>query len=350
MSTEGDGLTVTASRCRNRNLEVSGPSNTRQDASCSSLVENGPVQHLTAPETPGYGPCTVSPAAVSGRVPPPQNACAPLVIEPRRGWALSRIFDLDELWRYRELLFFLSWRDVQLRYRQTVLGAAWALLQPLATMVIFAIFLGRLAGLDQKTGAVPYPLQVYSALVLWTFFSGSVLAGAASVVNNTSLVTKVYFPRLIIPVSCVLSALVDLLVSLLALVGMLWLYGYGPSWRTLVAPLFVLGTALAAMGAGALLSALTVAYRDFRYVVPFGLQLWMFVTPIIYPVGLVPPEWRGLLALNPMAGLIEGFQAALLGTAFPWPTIAISFASSLLILLVGSLYFRSVERSFADII
>jgi lipopolysaccharide transport system permease protein len=292
----------------------------------------------------------VSPAAAPGGVPQPQPSWAPLVIEPRRGRALAGILDLGELWRYRELLFFLTWRDVQLRYRQTVLGAAWALLQPLATMFVFAVFLGRLAGLNQKTGGVPYPLQVYSALVLWTFFSASVAASAASVVNNTSLVTKVYFPRLIIPLSSVLSGLVDLFFSLLALLGIFWLSGYGPSWRMLLAPLFVVGAALAAMGTGAFLSALTVAYRDFRYVVPFGLQIWMFVTPIIYPAVLVPPEWRGLLALNPMGGLIEGFQAALLAAAFPWRTISISFASSLLLLLAGSLYFRSVERSFADII
>jgi lipopolysaccharide transport system permease protein len=283
-------------------------------------------------------------------MPQPSTPRPPLVIEARRGRALSGFLDLGELWRYRELLFFLALRDVQLRYRQTVLGAAWALLQPLATMLVFAVFLGRLAGLNQKAGRVPYPLQVYTALVLWTFFSASVAASAASVVNSASLVTKVYFPRLIIPLSCVMSGLVDLFFSLLALLGVLWYSGYAPWWGTPLASLFVLGAALAAMGTGAFFSALTVAYRDFRYVVPFGLQLWMFVTPVVYPVGLVPPEWRGLLALNPMAGLIEGFQAALLGTVFPWPTISISFVSCLLMLLVGSLYFRSVERSFADVI
>jgi lipopolysaccharide transport system permease protein len=281
----------------------------------------------------------------------PQNSLTvePMVqvIRPRTGWSGV---DWPELWRYRELLYFLTWRDVKIRYKQTVLGAAWAILQPLMSMVVFSLFFGRLAGLDHRTGGVPYPIYIYAGLLPWTFFANSNTNSGNSLVGNSNLITKVYFPRLIIPLAAVGAGLADLAVSFLVLIGMMLYYGTGFSWQLLLVPVFLVGTVLTATGVGTLLAALTVAYRDFRYVVPFMVQIWMFVTPVIYPSSIVPIKWRWLLALNPMAGLIDGFRGAFLARPLPWPQVGLSLALSVIVFLSGAAYFRKVERQFADII
>jgi lipopolysaccharide transport system permease protein len=281
------------------------------------------------------------------RAPSAESEASPLVIEPPRG---PGGIDWREIWRYRELLGFLTWRDIKIRYKQTALGAAWAILQPFLTMVVFSIFFGRLAGLGAKTGGVPYPIYVYAGLLPWTFFANAIGTCGNSLVGSSNLITKVYFPRLIIPLGAVGAGLVDLGVSFGILFAMMIYYGTALTWQVLLLPLFLAGTILAATGTGALLAALTVAYRDFRYVVPFLTQLWMFVTPVIYPASIVPERWRWLFALNPMAGLIDGFRAALLGRRLDWPHVGISIGAACLLFVVGALYFQRVERRFADII
>lgn len=269
------------------------------------------------------------------------------VITRRPGW---QVVDFAELWRYRELLFFLTWRDVKVRYKQTVLGAAWAIIQPLATMVVFSLFLGRVAA--EASSDIPYPLFVLAGLVPWTFFSNAMSSAGQSVVGNQNLVTKVYFPRLFIPMGAVGAGAVDFVISFgLVLVAMLVL-GMLPGWNVLLVPVLFLGLMVAALGVGTLLSALTVAYRDFRYVVPFMVQLWMFATPSIYlqadsDFGSLG---RLLLPLNPAYGLITNFRVAVLGGRIDLYSLAVSGAVSLIFLLVGCLYFRRVERGFADII
>jgi len=255
-----------------------------------------------------------------------------------------------EIWRYRELLYFLTWRDVKVRYKQTVLGAAWAILQPLMTMVVFSIFFGHFAGLNTKTAGVPYPIFVYTGLLPWTFFATTISTSGNSLVGSASLISKVYFPRLIIPLASIGAGLVDLGISFLVLLGMMAGYGVPLSWTFALVPLMLLGTILAAAGVGTLLSALTVAYRDFRYVVPFVVQLWMFITPVIYPISIVPERSRWLLSLNPMTGLITGFRNAFLGRAMEWPSIGIAVIVAAALFLVGTAYLRKVERRLADII
>ena len=269
-----------------------------------------------------------------------------LVIEPPRGWVG---INWAEIWRYRELLYFLTWRDVKVRYKQTVLGAAWAVLQPFMQMVVFSIFFGKMAGMAKQTD-VPYPIFAYSGLLPWTFFANAISNSGNSLVGSSNLITKVYFPRLVIPLASVGAGLLDFAISSGVLLALMAYYGIPITWQLLLVPLFLAGTILAATGVGTLLSALTVAYRDFRYVVPFMVQLWLFVTPVIYPTKMVPPAWRWVLSLNPMAGLIDGFRGAFLGRALEWPTIAISLAVSILVFLGGAAYFRAVERRFADII
>lgn len=269
------------------------------------------------------------------------------VIEPRSGW---RVIDWPELWKYRELLYFLTWRDVKVRYKQTVLGAAWAILQPLATMIVFSLFFGKLA--EMPSARLPYPLFVLAGLLPWSFFQNALSSSSQSVVGSQNLVTKVYFPRLIIPMSAVGAGLVDFAIAF-GMLGVMMLYYFViPGWGILLTPLFVLGLVIAALGVGTLLAALTVAYRDFRYVVPFMLQLWMFSTPAIYMQtdSLFSPRWRLVLPLNPAHGLIAGFRSAVLGVPFDLYALSVSSAVSLLLLVVGCLYFRRVERSFADII
>jgi lipopolysaccharide transport system permease protein len=269
------------------------------------------------------------------------------VIERRPGW---RVVDLAELWRYRELLYFLTWRDIKVRYKQTVLGAAWAILQPFATMVVFSLFFGRLA--EMPAGGVPYPLFVFAGLLPWYFFSNGITSASQSVVGSQNLVTKVYFPRLIIPLGAIGPSVVDFAIGFGMLIAMMLFYGIVPGWGIVLVPLLSLGLLIAATGVGTLLSALTVAYRDFRYVVPFMVQLWMFATPTIYlhaETG-VSPRWQAVLPINPAHGLIGNFRAAILGEPLDLYSLAVSGTVSLGLLLVGCLYFRRVERGFADII
>jgi lipopolysaccharide transport system permease protein len=267
------------------------------------------------------------------------------IIEPTKGW---RMLDWRELWAYRELLWVLTTRDIKVRYKQTVLGAAWAIIRPFLTMVIFSVVFGQLAKIPSD--GYPYPVFVFAALVPWTFFSTAIGASGQSLVGSAHLVSKVYFPRLIIPVSAIGAGLVDLLISTgILLLLMLW-YGVGWSWNLLAAPLLLIAVIFTALGVGTLLSALTVAYRDFSHLTPFLVQIWMYVTPVIFPVSLVPERWRWLLYCNPMTGLVEGFRAAFLDKSFDLPGLAISFAMATIMLIAGVAYFEKVERRFADII
>lgn len=269
------------------------------------------------------------------------------VIQPRKGWAWM---DWGEIWRYRDLLYFLAWRDVKVRYKQTALGAAWAILQPLAGMAVFTLFFGRLAGLDRQTGGVPYSIFVYTGLLLWTFFANAVTNSANGFIENERLVTKVYFPRLLIPAASIGVGLVDLAIACLVLLPMMWGYGVGPGAAVLALPILLALATAAALGVGLFLCALNVQYRDFRYVIPFLVQLWLFATPVVYPASIVPPGWHPLLGVNPMAGLVEGFRAALLGGAMPWGMAAVSAVVSVLLFLFGMAWFHRFERTFADVI
>jgi lipopolysaccharide transport system permease protein len=271
----------------------------------------------------------------------------PTVIEPRTGW---QWVDLSELWRYRELLFFLAWRDVKVRYKQTVLGAAWAVLQPVATMIVFSVVLGRVARAPDAT--VPYPLFVFAGLLPWLFFSGSLTAAGQSVIGSQNLVTKVWFPRLVIPLSAMGVSAIDFVIAFGILLALMFGYGVLPGWGLLALPFLVLGLTLAALGVGTLLAALSVAYRDFRHAVPFLVQLWMFATPAIYlqNEGAFTGTARLLLYLNPAQGFIANFRAALLGTPFDGLGLLASSTIGTGLLIVGCQYFRHVERSFADTI
>lgn len=292
-----------------------------------------------------------SPASTAGSsaaVPPavsiPQTRT---VIEPARSWQL---INARELWRFRELLFFLIWRDVKVRYKQTLLGAAWAILQPALLMVVFTIFFARMARLP--AGDWPYPLFVYAGLLPWTFFSTAIAQGAQSVVASERLITKVYFPRLAIPFAAVGAAVVDSALAFTLLLGMMAWYGVMPGPGVLLVPVVMFFTLLAAAGVGTLLAALNVAYRDFRYVVPFLIQVWMFATPTIYMDPLANGAGRldYVLAANPLSPLVASFRAAALGGEIPWLGLAIAAAMSVVMFVVGCLYFRKVEDGFSDII
>ena len=267
-------------------------------------------------------------------------------IRPTRGAASLR---LGELWSYRELAYFLVWRDVKVRYKQTVLGAAWAVLQPTLTMVVFSIFFGRLAGVD--SGGLPYPIFAYTALLPWQLFSHALLESGNTLVTHQQMITKVYFPRLVLPLSAVLAGLVDFVIAFVVLGGLMVYYGIVPTAAIVTLPLFLLLAMTAALGAGAWLAALNVRYRDVRYTIPFLTQLWLFSTPIAYPTSLVPEAWRPLYGLNPMAGVVEGFRWALLGHGEPLPSLwAASTLSSVALLVGGVWYFRRTERTFADVV
>jgi len=269
-----------------------------------------------------------------------------IFIQPSRGWVPLR---LKELWEYRELLYFLVWRDVKVRYKQTVLGAAWAIIQPFFTMVVFSIFFGRLAGIPSD--GLPYPIFAYCALLPWQLFSHAMTESGNSLVANQNLITKVYFPRLVIPISAVLAGLVDFGIAFLVLLGMMAYYGMAPTIAVVTLPLFILLAVSSALAVGLWLSALNVQYRDVRYTIPFLAQFWLFATPIAYPSSLVPEGWRVLYGLNPMAGVVEGFRWALLGTAnAPGSMLAVSVAVVLALLISGLYYFRSMERTFADVV
>ncbi len=267
------------------------------------------------------------------------------VIEPPKGW---RMLDWHELWAYRELLWVLSTRDIKVRYKQAVLGAAWAVLRPFMTMVIFSVVFGTLAAIPSD--GYPYPIFVFAALLPWTFFSTAISASAQSLVGSAHLVSKVYFPRLVIPLASIGAGLVDLLISTGVLLLMMLWYGVGWTWHLLAAPFLLVAVTFAALGVGTLLSALTVAYRDFTHLTPFMVQAWLYVTPVIFPVSIVPAQWRWALYLNPMTGLVEGFRSAFLGKAFDLAGLGISFAVAVCVFALGVFYFEKVERRFADII
>jgi len=253
-----------------------------------------------------------------------------------------------EIWRSREILYFLAWRDVKIRYKQAALGIGWAVLQPLFTMITFALVFGRLAGIPSN--GVPYPLFSYTALVLWTYFAVTLSQVGNSLVANSSLITKIYFPRVLLPAASALACVLDLAVSLLFLVGMLIYYRVTPRWTMLLTPIFIGQTVLLVMGVGMLLAALNVRYRDVKYTIPFLTQLGLFVTPIIYPISFLPHRFQGWLALNPMTGVIEGFRACLFGTPFDWNVLGCSWLLTLVLLLAGGAHFRNTERVFADIV
>ena len=268
-----------------------------------------------------------------------------VVIEPSSGWVPLR---LAELWEYRELLYFLVWRDIKVRYKQTALGAAWAVIQPLFTMVVFSVFFGRLAKLPSD--GVPYPVFSYCALVPWTYFATALTMSSNSLVDHARLITKVYFPRLLVPAASVLAGLVDLAIASTVLVGMMLYYGIAPGPAVILLPGFVLLATATALGVGLWLSALNVQYRDVRYTLTFLVQFWLFLTPVAYSSSLVPPQWRALYGLNPMTGVVEGFRWALLGRADPpGPMLLVSAVSVVLLLLGGLFYFRRMERRFADV-
>ena len=266
-----------------------------------------------------------------------------IVVRPnQRGLALAEAF------ARRELLYFLVWRDVKVRYKQTVMGIAWAVLVPVIQLAIFSVIFGRLAGI-KPDGDYPYPLFVLSSLVPWTFFAQSVTHGGQCLVDQQQLLTKVYFPRLFMPAAAVGGCFVDLLISFMVLAAVLAWYGHGPSAQIIFLPILVAFTVLASLGAAFLLSALNVAYRDFRYVIPVMIQSLMFLSPVIYPVTLVPERYQWMLGLNPMAGIIDGFRSAILGKPWNVPTLLVSAASAVVLVSAGVLYFRKTERRFSDI-
>ena len=268
------------------------------------------------------------------------------VIRPRSGW---QPLALDDLWRYRELVYFLTWRDVKVRYKQTVLGVAWAVLQPVATMVVFAIFFGKLGGLSQHT-EVPYSVFVYAGILPWSFFAEAVSQASQSLIASANLLTKVYFPRLLIPAASVAGLLMDFAISLVVMACLMAFHGMAPGLGVLAVPLLVAATVATAVGVGLFLAALSVAYRDFRYVVPFLLQIWMFASPVAYPLSLVPERWRLLYAINPLAGIIDGFRWSLLGEPLHGSCLAVSVACAAVLFVAGTGYFRRFERRFADIV
>lgn len=260
----------------------------------------------------------------------------------------QRGLGLSEAYARRELLYFLIWRDIKIRYKQTVLGIAWAVLVPLVQLVIFSVIFGRLAGI-KPDGDYPYPLFVFAGLVPWTFFAQSVTQGGQSLVNQQQMLTKVYFPRLFVPTGTVGGCFLDFLISFGVYAVVMVFYGFTPSWQVVLVPVLMAWTVLASIGVVYLLSALTVAYRDFRYVVPVMIQSLMFLSPVVYPVTLAPKQYQWLLGLNPMAGIIDGFRSAILGKPWNFPTLLTSLAITFVLLFVGVMYFRKTERRFADI-
>jgi lipopolysaccharide transport system permease protein len=269
-----------------------------------------------------------------------------LLIEPPAGWAS---LGLKELWEYRELLFFLTWRDIKVRYKQTALGAAWAVIQPVFMMVVFSLFFGKLGGMPSD--GLPYPVFVFCALLPWQLFAFALSESSNSLVSNQNLITKVYFPRLVVPISAVLGGLIDFCIAFVILLGMMAYFGIFPGAAVLALPLFVLLAVATALGVGLWLSALNVQYRDVRYTIGFLTQFWLFATPVAYPSSIIPERWRWLYGVNPMAGVVEGFRWALLGKAdAPGPLLAVSVGVVVLIFVSGLYYFRRMEETFADLV
>lgn len=267
-------------------------------------------------------------------------------IEPSRGWVSLK---LGELVAYRELLYFLVWRDIKVRYKQTALGASWAVIQPFFTMVVFSVFFGTLAKVPSD--GVPYPIFSFAALVPWTFFANALTQSSNSLVGSANLIKKVYFPRLTIPIASVVGGLVDFAIAFVMLLGMMVYYGMVPTAQVIWLPVFILLAVATSLGVGLWLSAMNVKYRDVKYIVPFLTQLWMFATPVAYPSSLLSEPWRTVYGLNPMAGVVEGFRWALLGSGQrPGAMMAVSAVAALLLLVSGAFYFRRMEKSFADIV
>ncbi len=280
-------------------------------------------------------------------VDPSIQATIPVIrIEPSRGWVSLK---LKELWEYRELLYFLTWRDIKVRYKQTALGAAWAVLQPFMTMVVFSLFFGKLAQIPSD--GLPYPIFSFAALVPWTFFAYGLSQSSNSLVGSANLIKKVYFPRLVVPISSILSGIVDFALSFVMLLVLMVYFGIFPTMNVIWLPALLLLAGVTSLGVGLWLSALNVEYRDVRYVIPFLTQFWMFATPIAYPSNLLPEFWRPIYALNPMVGVVEGFRWALLGTdTQPGPMIVASSLAALVLLVSGAFYFKRMEKNFADLV
>jgi lipopolysaccharide transport system permease protein len=268
-----------------------------------------------------------------------------IVIRPIKGWVPV---DLKELWEYRELLCTFISRDIKVRYKQTALGAAWAIIQPLFMMIVFTLAFGRLAKIPSE--GLPYPLFSYAALLPWTLFAEGITRSTNSMISNANIMTKVYFPRLIMPISGILSPLVDFTIAFVILLGMMLYYGFVPTINILFLPAFILLGLATSLGVGLWLSALNVQYRDFQYTVPFLIQMWLFASPVVYPSSLLPEPYRTLFGLNPMAGVIEGFRWALLGTAPPSDLIAVSALMVVALLISGAFYFKRMEKTFADVV
>ena len=266
--------------------------------------------------------------------------------EASKGWAWPK---LRELWEYRELLYFFAWRDIKVRYKQTVMGALWAIIQPFFTMVIFSLFFGRLANVPSD--GVPYPVFSFTALVPWTFFANALAQASNSLVSNANMLKKIYFPRLALPIATVLAGVIDFAVAFIVLLGIMLFYGLVPTVNIIWLPFFALLALVTSLGVGLWLAVMNVQFRDVRYTVPFITQAWLFMTPIAYPSSLLPEPWRTLYGLNPMAGVVEGFRWALLGTdTAPGKMIIVSSLVALIILISGAFYFRRMEESFADVL
>jgi lipopolysaccharide transport system permease protein len=274
------------------------------------------------------------------------TAAPVLVLEPSKGFARP---NLGEVWAHRELLYFLVWRDVKVRYKQTALGAAWAILQPVTTMVVFSVFFGRFA--KMPSDGVPYPVFAFAALLPWQLFAYALSESANSLVGSQNLITKVYFPRLVVPLAAVLAGLVDFAIAFAILLLMMWHYHIVPTAAVVLLPLLVLFAIATALAVGLWLSSLNVKYRDVRYTIPFLTQVWMFATPVAYPSSIVPEQWRALLGVNPMAGVVEGFRWALLGHTQPsMPLLTVSAVAVAILLAGGLTYFRKTEATFADLV
>lgn len=269
-----------------------------------------------------------------------------ITIEPSKSWVP---LNLRDLWHYRELLYFLTWRDVKVRYKQTLLGAAWAILQPLLTMLVFTLLFGELAGI--KTDGIPYPIFAFGGLLIWTFFSNSVSNSGNSLVGSSNLITKIYFPRMIIPAAAVGAGLVDLALAFVIQILLMIYYRVPVTWAIAMVPVIVILATLLALGVGMWLSALNVKYRDIRYAIPFLIQLWMFASPIIYPLSMLPAKWQWVMMLNPLTGIIHNFRVALFGNqAFDWKSLGVSALITFAVLIYSAFSFRRMERYFADIV
>jgi lipopolysaccharide transport system permease protein len=266
-------------------------------------------------------------------------------IEPSKGWIS---IDFRELWEYRELLYFFIWRDIKIKYKQTVLGASWAIIQPLFTMVVFSLFFGKLAKVPSDD--LPYPIFSYSGLVPWTFFANGVMLASNILVNNANMLKKIYFPRLLMPMASVFAGLADFALAFVVLLGMILFYNRAPTINIFWLPFFLLVALCTSLGVSLWLSALNAQFRDVRYIVPFLTQAWLFITPLAYPSSLLSEPWRTLYGINPMAGVVEGFRWALLGTQAPGPILVVSASVTFIIFISGVFFFRRMERTFADVI